>query len=271
MAAGNHHGRHEHELPHPGAPVDVHRPFVGNESADDNLIECAQIAVWNVLGPASGRIALSAVDGAIRVGGHVQTREDRDTALRAVAEALAAAHVIDELAVAEVMAQGRAQAPEVGAPIVRVRRFCSLTDASLSAAIRSALDRLDAVLAANGAPLDRVAVIYRNRGRSTVTVDVGVFMDPLAETGGSDVQNDRMPSGPEVSTFAQAGVGGLAAAQAVLLGEGHGVEHDAVWWQIFSAGEFRPWTGLPAAQLHLALDSVHSAEGSAGALGHLPA
>lgn len=273
MSAGNHQRHHQHELPHPGAPVDVHRgPFVGNETIDENLVECAQIAVWNALGPIGGHVEFGTANGAIRVGGHVETREDRDAALRAVAMAIPSAHLIDDLTVKATKAAARppASPAAVGAPIVRVRRFCSLTDSSLSAAIRSALDRLDTTLAPSGARLDRVVVIYRNRGRSTVTIDVGIPMDPLIGADG-DVQNDRMPSGPEVSTLAAAGVEGLMAAQALLLGDAHGTEHDAVWWQTFSAAEIRPWTGLPASQLHLALDSIHGTGARGGIVGGLPA
>ena len=52
----------------------------------------------------------------------------------------------------------------------------------------------------------QLAVIYRNRGKSTVTIDVGAFIDPLTLTDENELQNDRMPAGPEVSAFAKPGV-----------------------------------------------------------------
>ncbi len=158
-----------------------------------------------------------------------------------------------------------------GQSIVRIRRFCSLTDASLSAAIGDAIEHLDMVLADIGVPsADHIAVIYRNRSESTVTVDIAVFFDPLSLAAPSELENDRMPVGPQIAVRTQPGVAGLIEAQSLLLGELHATEHEAVWWETFSARQFRPWRGRPTAQLHLALRSLTPGKPVGGLAAHLP-
>ena len=118
--------RQLNSLPHPGPAVGAHKaPFVGNASIEDNLVEFAQIAIWNAIGRSGAGISLGSVGEAIRVAGHVDTRHDRKAVLAAVAAAIAPVHVIDDLDVKELREQTRAAASAEGAPIVRIRRFIS--------------------------------------------------------------------------------------------------------------------------------------------------
>lgn len=75
---------HVLQSPRPPSPDD---PFVGNESADDNLAECVQVAVWNAAHGKCHELSVAAVQGHVTLSGAVETAQhiqDCEAAVRAL-------------------------------------------------------------------------------------------------------------------------------------------------------------------------------------------
>lgn len=250
-------GPNQHALPHAGAMVAAReRPFVGNESVEDNLCECAKIAIWNAIGHAGSEVIVTAASGAIHVSGTIDTNAHRNAAIEAIRKVVKPTQVVDETAVSgasEPSLPGDDPAP-VEMSIVRVREFCSLSDASLSAAIKDAIRRIDAAFLENDLPPTmRIVLIFRNLTASTVTLDVGSFAGPSSTLAEHGLVPDIIPGKELAQIPVRAGVEGLIVGQSRLLSETGRTNHSAVWWEILETQQFRPWSGLPDATLRLAV------------------
>jgi hypothetical protein len=88
---------------------------------------------------------------------------------------------------------------ESGSPILYVRRFCSLEDASIQAAAGSAMRAFARRFGGDAADwAARAIVIYRNIRNDTATLDLAV---PAADQrAGGEIQAKVMPVGPDVTT-----------------------------------------------------------------------
>lgn len=134
-------------------------------------------------------------------------------------------------------------------PFVHVVRYCGLDEASTTAAIRQAVEILDAFVAAQGAsPIEALIIVYRNRLPGAITLEIGAAVSPaIAEKVGGELIATTTPSGPMVSVAAQPGFAGLLqAADHLTTGGGSGPTY---FWQVFGAEAFRPWRGYPQADV----------------------
>jgi hypothetical protein len=256
-------------LPQPQPPIDPARtPLVGNETVDDNIAECAQIAIWNVIGRRGRAITLTVDQGVVTIAGKLVTGEHRDAVIAAIGHLRGVRGVVDETIVPlhpKPGARSRPSRPRKAThiewteprPFVYLVRFCSLDEASMSAAIRQAVAQLDTVLAAEALPAAQsLIVVYKNRLPQTVTLEIGVplALEAVREAAGG-IHTGMAPGGASLTVRADPGLPGLLAADLVLARLAGKSGHMALdqLWQEFDAASFRPWLGHPPAPLHLAI------------------
>lgn len=256
-------------LPHPQPPIDPARtPLVGNESVDDNIAECAQIAIWNVIGKRGRAVTLSVDQGVVTISGKLVTGERRDAVIAAIGRLRGVRYVVDETIVPphpNPAARSRPSRPRKAThiewteprPFAYLVRFCSLDEASMSAAIRQAVAQLDAFLAAEALPAAQsLIVVYKNRQPQTVTLEIGVPAElGTVHQAAEGVHTGLMPGGASLTVRADPGLAGLLNAEAALARLASKSGHAALdqLWQEFDAASFRPWLGHPPAPLHLAI------------------
>ncbi|MBI4924084.1 MAG: BON domain-containing protein [Devosia nanyangense] len=256
-------------LPQPQPPIDpTLTPLVGNESVDDNIAECAQIAIWNVIGRRGRAITLTVDQGVVTIAGKLVTGEHRDEVIAAIGHLRGVRGVVDETIVpphAKPAARSRPSRPRKAThiewtqsrPFVYLVRFCSPDEASMSAAIRQAVAQLDTVLAAQALPTAQsLIVVYKNHQPQTVTLEIGVpvELETVREAAGG-IHTGLTPGGASLTVRADPGIAGLRAAELVLARLAEKSGHTALnhLWQAFDAASFRPWLGHPSAVLHLAI------------------
>lgn len=242
------HSKHP-ELPPAGeTPDPQHAPFVGNRTVADNLHESVQIALWIKLGPGARRVAIrTSDDGVVELRGRVASEQLHHEVAEAVRDIKGVASLHDHITV-------RSEAHDAPAPqrTIYLRRFCAADEASTSAAIREAIARLDEHFAGRGELPGRLLVIYRNLQPQTVTLDIAMPAgESTAAPSGSDLHLGEAPRSAGAEALAGPGFGGLLAAVAELGVPMHEHDHPLVFWQSFEAADFRPWTGHPAARVHL--------------------
>jgi hypothetical protein len=151
----------------------------------------------------------------------------------------------------------QAVGPASSADVLYLRRFCAADETSTSAAIREAVAHLDTQLAGRQQRPERLIVIYRNIHPETMTLDIGMPIDGAVELPpASEFHLDVKPQEPAAQTIAEAGFPGLIEARDRLLELGHQPGTSPVFWQIFDAEGFRPWTGHPKAPLYLSSTSI---------------
>ncbi|MEO6014821.1 MAG: BON domain-containing protein [Devosia sp.] len=256
-------------LPQPQPRVDpASRPFVGNESVDDNLVECAQVAIWNAIGRAERLIDLSISGGVATLSGVLQSGAQRQAAEVAVATVTGVSTVINTIEVLETLQAAIEPGPgailidtpfaaEVpNAPYAYVVRYCGIDEVSLSSAIRQAVGELDALFVANSLSLPAALVVsYKNRQSTTITVEIGMASPGANILRSDDVHVGHTPTGPMIKTDAAAGLKGLLEAmeQLTMMARARGVTPIDGWSQRFESPTFRPWTGHPAGPLFLAV------------------
>jgi hypothetical protein len=243
-------GRPSHPaLPPAGeAPDPQHAPFVGNRTVADNLHESVQVALWIKLGPGARSIAIRTSDaGVVELRGRVASEQLHHEVVQLVRDIKGVAALHDHITV-----RGEAHEAPKSQPTIYLRRFCAADEASTSAAIREAIARLDEYFAARGALPGKLLLIYRNLQPQTVTLDIAMPAGQSADApSGSDLHLGEAPGFTGAETLAGAGFQGLLAAVTELGVPTHGRDHPLVFWQSFEAADFRPWTGHPAARVHL--------------------
>lgn len=141
--------------------------------------------------------------------------------------------------------------------MVQLVRYCSVDEASLSAALRQAVDILDGFAAARGLPpVEDLIVVYRNRQRDTVTMEIGAPVEAdIAETAEGELHAAIAPHGSFITRQVDAGLPNLLAGETELaeIAAAMGASAQPYFWQTFPAAHFRPWQGHPAAKVYLAV------------------
>jgi hypothetical protein len=188
-------------------PLPIRRqgaPFVGNTDSDDNIDESVRVALWAILGDVAAQPDIGVAGGVVTLRGEVANPEDRDSCDRAVRHLRGVVALDNRLKVTEENA-----GIEGGSPILYVRRFCSLEDASIQAATASGLRAVARRFGGRAAEWAATAiVIYRNLRDGTATLDISV---PAAgNLAGGEVKPEIMPVGPDLTTT-------LSAASAAAL------------------------------------------------------
>ena len=234
-------------------------PFVGNESTADNLQEAIQIRLWNALREDSRKISAQVRDdNCVELRGTVVSEKHRATALECARCVEGVGNVIDHLEGSPVAASGKHATPtrlREGGPSIYVRRFCASDEASTSAAIRQAVERLDSYFAQKGHDLpNTLYVVYRNVQPHTVTLEIAMpAIGPDEFPPDGELQQDTLPVSTRISVDAVEGYAGLLQAEkrarSSVAAAANGVE--LIFWQRFDAVQFRPWRGHPQSRLYL--------------------
>lgn len=243
----------DHRLPHPKRPLDPFRdPFVGNSSVGDNLHEMIQTALWAKLGGKAAGLSVDISETTATLGGTLDTEPERLAAVAAAKAVRGVRSVVDHI---EVRSQeGPRMAGAVGpARLIWLRRFCSMDEASTSAAIRQAVAQLDRLFSEEAALPQSLVIVYSNVLARTVTLDIGMPFEALPVLPhGSEFRIAPAPREADAELLAAAGFDGLVAACHALAPLDDSHRHpNLAFWQKFEARDFRPWTGHPEATLHL--------------------
>jgi len=245
-------------------------PFVGNETVDDNLTECVQIALWNALGDLHGSVFPKVNNGVVTLSGAVTSAKHRDAAEAAASSIAGVVKVIikidivagDDYPAAKRAAIRRQPAVSIRhiapQPMVYVVRFCGVDEASMSAALRQGVHILDEFLASKGHPAgNQLFVVYRNQLPGTVTLQVGMPVDAVtARSATGELTSGTTPGGSFMTKRIEAGLPNLLTAEAELLqlAKRSRVSCQPWFWQSFPAPDFRPWLGHPRAPVHLPIE-----------------
>lgn len=245
-----------------GAPVHPDRPFVGNETVDDNLREAVEITAWNAIGSAKCHLSFDVHAHIVTIRGELASEQQRQALEGAVRHVTGVHSIINatKLRAEPADTAGPAAEPQAAPEtidveprsIAYVTRFCSFDEASLSAAIRDAIGLLDRTFEAQGLPRsNELLVEYINHRGDTVTLRIGMPSVQLSET--SHVHVGTAPAGRMAATNIAAGPEAIVEGYSALLraiGDGalYPTDH---YWQRFDVAEFRPWAGHPASQLFL--------------------
>ena len=224
-------------------------PFVGNASVDDNIAECVQVALWGLGSALRHRIHASVADARVTQTGKVDSIEQVgaiESAVFAIAGIAGITSFVEtaEAAVAHddaTPATPRKAVPARGSvasrPMLYVTRYCSLEAASITAAIRQGVNALDALLGELEKPAPAEAVvIYRNRLRETVTIEVGYpLVAAVAKRATGDARSGRTPGGSMLSILPSEGLAGLFTAQDQLLEQARlaNLSPAKAIWQVF--------------------------------------
>lgn len=264
-----------HSLPHPRSPIDAMvDPFVGNVTADDNLFECVQVALWKALGDFHRGLGPEVRDGVVTLTGTLPSEAHRERALAAVQSLRGVRSVIVDV---DVSRPGHVDTIEhtpaahrlsvghaVAEPLVYVTRYCSLDEASVSAAIRQAIAELTQFLSLAGKPApEHLYLVYRNRQHNSLTVEIGVPVDAeTASRAAGELHVAETPSGSYLERPVVAGMDALLASAEELehIARGSGVQTRPFFWQIFAPATFTPWRGHPAATLRQPVETGPAGE-----------
>ncbi len=251
----------EHVLPEPGAPVGPDRPFVGNETVEDNLTEAIQIAAWKAIGSAKCGIDFELEGHTVTMRGELDTEQRRKALEQAIFGIPGIQIVLNKVSLAATgssTSQDHATSFETvhvaPSTIAYATRFCSFDEASLSAAIRDAVAALDLAFDSQGLPASReLVIVYRNDRYGTVTLQVGMPSQQFAAIGEFHV--GPAPAGRMAVAGIDADVQAIQTARATLLGAiaESGETAADYYWKRFDEGAFRPWNGHPAAQIFVPL------------------
>jgi osmotically-inducible protein OsmY len=85
-------------LPHPKPPFDPSvDPLVGNESVDDNLAECAELAMWKAIGSADRTVELRVDAGIVRLTGRLQSAAQLEAVTTAISQVPGVRGVVAEV------------------------------------------------------------------------------------------------------------------------------------------------------------------------------
>lgn len=245
--------------------VDPHQtPFVGNETVDDNIAECAQLAIWSALRGQRSNVSVNVADGTATLAGTAQSEAQRQAIAEAVALVKGVDRVANRIRIARLRPLRTQLAPRAAAlaleqiaarPMLYVVRYCVLDEASISAAMRQAVPTLENALATRGAPpMRELIVVYRNRVPGAVTVEIGVPADLRADaTIDGEPALGMSPGGAMISRVADAGLQGLVRREADLAATARaaGLEAASFFWQSFTRDQARAWNGHPQARVFL--------------------
>jgi len=254
----------DHRLPHPKRPLDPFQdPFVGNKTVSDNLREMVQSALWTVLGTKAAALTVHVSKTAVTLAGTLDTDLERTTAIGAASLVPQIQSVTDKIKVRRTD-DAVAAAKDGAARMVYLRRFCSMDEASTSAAIRQAIAQLDALFSSAGHLPQTLVIVYSNIVGGTVTLDIGMPSGEQPElVAGSEFRIGPVPHDTQIETTAVAGFDGFLAAGDTLA-KGTLARPGPAFWQEFPSRDFRPWRGHPEAKVHRVLP-----DGS-GYSGHSP-
>lgn len=247
-----------HIASQPQPPVDaLHRPFVGNETIDDNLRESVKVAVWNVMGDRERGLDIKVAAGIAMLSGPVADRAEAAQVRKAAMSISGIADVVERLVPAA--AAAKAQTPDAApaavpraAPstkMVSLARFCGLDDASTGAAIRQGVSRLDHFFGERKLPTpDTLIIVYRNLIPGAITLELGFPVPAHGEprTEGEFGINE-LPEAAEQVAMTTPGLAPIIVTLRDLMRAGHGFA-----WQVLVSDEFRPWRGHPALPLNVA-------------------
>lgn len=243
-------------LPRPRPSIDsTAEPFVGNETVDDNLGEAVRIALWNLTKGTHHAVDVSVANGVVTLRGDVEAGPQRTAIEAAITRIAGVRAVVNALEITG----ARPVAPRVGAkgapridviesrPFLYLVRYCGFTEASLSAAIREAVSKLDAFYASHGLDLpDALFVLYRNQHADMVTLDIGM------PVGADIVPQDEFhlgstPGGPTISAPVAGGLESLRRNSVALASKARAARLGPAnyFWQRFEGEAFRGWHGHP--------------------------
>ena len=251
-------------LPQPRPPLDpAAEPFVGNETVDDNLAESALIVLWGLTMGRRYPVDLSVADGVVTLQGAVDCAAQRLAIGAAIGRIAGVRAVVNSLEVAS--AKPSAQDPLLPTsasplqaveprPFLYLVRYCGLTEASLSAAIREAIGKLDAFFTSQGLALpNTLFVLYRNQYADMVTIEIGMPLEAQVVPYG-EFRLGSTPGGPMMTARVEAGPESLKENSAALVSRAlaAGLSPADYFWQRFEEdAAFRPWGGHPVAEVFL--------------------
>lgn len=228
-------------------------PFVGNLSVDDNIAEGVRVAIWSAIGERAHAIVASVAEGIVTLTGQYRSAAEQAAVHRAVSGVPGVHKLVDAGDVGIAAEHSAVVTVQEKTPLVQVTRFCGLDEASMSAAIRQAVDVLDAFMVAQGAALPQTLIIrYRNPIEGAMTLEIGVptAIAPASIPRG-EIGMSALPAGPRTRQPVAGGVPGLVAGVADLTARGA----EAIW-QEFGAETFRPWRRHPDSELIAILPPV---------------
>lgn len=239
-----------------GMQVDpLHRPFVGNQTIDDNLRESVKVAIWNIMGARERGLDIDVTAGVATLSGPVTDRTEAGLIRKAAMSISGIADVIDRLVPAGAPAPALRNSVGAAPPavaltkMVSVTRFCGLDDASTGAAIRQAVGRLEHFFAERQLPApDTLIIVYRNLIPGAITLELGFPVPAHGEprTDGEFSITEVPPLDEQVAMTAP-GLQPIIMTLRDLMRASHPFA-----WQVLEAAEFRPWRGNPALPLNVA-------------------
>lgn len=248
-------------LSQPQQGVDpLRRPFVGNETIEDNLRENVKVAAWNVMGDRERGLDIAVAAGVATLSGPVADTAEAAEVVKAALSISGIGDVVDRLVPAGSGVQPGVRAasaipaahPVLGTKMVALTRFCGLDDASTGAAIRQAVGRLDHFFAERKLPPPtQLVIVYRNLIPGAITLELGVPVpdgrEPRLE---GEFSIAALPAVAEQVAMASSGIAPIVSTLRDLMRVGH-----AYAWQVLEADEFRPWRGHNALPLNVGQDS----------------
>jgi len=248
-------------LSQPQPPVDpLHRPFVGNETIDDNLRENITVAIFNLMGERARALEISVTAGVATLGGPVIDHAEAAGVVKAASSISGISEVVDHLRPANAAVRAvRTRAPRSAARhaaeplrLVTLTRFCGLDDASTGAAIRQAIGRLDHFFADRRLPQpDRMVIVYRNLIPGAITLELGFPVSPNSSPNlEGEFRFTELPAATDQAATTAPGIAPIIATLRELMLAGH-----AYAWQVVDDEDFRPWRGHPALPLSVTADS----------------
>ena len=259
---------HRMQVPGPIAGVGT-GPYVGNASVDENVAECVRAALWDLGTKLHDRLHVDVADGYVAIAGTVDTAQERGAVEGRVFGVDGISGITNLIEIAENnptadtvpnRAPRTTSSRALRKPMLYVTRFCSLEPASITAAIRQGVDALDSFFSKSHQPLPKeVIVIYRNRLRETVIVEVGVpVSEEFANQANGEIHRGWTPSSASVSMVPTTGLEGVLAAHDRLLERARltDVSPARAIWQRFPLDRPRLSADWPAARVHLAVDAI---------------
>jgi hypothetical protein len=234
---------------------------VGNDCVDDNIAECAQVALWNALKSARGRVKVSLAEGHATLSGRVRRTAEREAAELAI-RALNCVNGITNDIVVEPSARGvRHEAPialsrRSPSQLLYVTRFCSLEEASVTAATKDAIAVLNNLLG-NRKPSEFIVRFY-NQHADTITLDVGCRGRLPAGIDIGEVHVGKAPTGLGFAVTPPEGFAGLMNALDRLREQVNATQDGTVAdvWQVLPANADPLAAGWPSTPIHLNADRV---------------
>jgi hypothetical protein len=143
--------------------------------------------------------------------------------------------------------------------MVAVRRYCSLDEASVSAAIKQAGSELRQFVALAEIPMPaEVFIVYRNRQPHTITLEIGLPVEAaVAARVAGDLHATTTPGGTYLERDAEAGMAALLTAETALeaIARRSGATSRGYVWETLPICAIEAWQGHPRGAVRLALDS----------------